>query len=94
MLWGAQVQSTMGTTALEDVARAAAGSPWLIFQLYVLASREFTRGLVQRATLHAYEVGLGLKLRHTPAHISAVYTGPSASPCKAWSSVRPCMPLT
>ena len=49
MRCGAQVQSTMGTTALEDVARAAAGSPWLIFQLYVLASREFTRGLVQRA---------------------------------------------
>ena len=49
VLCGAQVQSTMGTVGLEDVARAAAGSPWLVFQLYVLSSRDFTRGLVQRA---------------------------------------------
>lgn len=46
-----QVQSTMGTVCLEDVAAAGkgAGAPLLIFQLYVFADRELTRSLVQRA---------------------------------------------
>ena len=48
---GLQVQSTMGTVSLENVAAAGkgAGTPLLIFQLYVLSDRELTRSLVQRA---------------------------------------------
>jgi len=44
------VQSTLGSTVLEDVGAAArdAGQPWW-FQLYVQRDRDFTRTLVRRA---------------------------------------------
>lgn len=44
----AMIVSSFATTKIEDVARAAAGSP-LWFQLYVQPDRGFTRALVQRA---------------------------------------------
>ena len=42
-----QVVSTMGTTALEEVAAAAADPSQHMFQLYVIKDRDFTRQLVQ-----------------------------------------------
>jgi 4-hydroxymandelate oxidase len=42
------VVSSFATTAVEDVARAAEGSP-LWFQLYAMPDRAFTRDLVERA---------------------------------------------
>lgn len=42
------VQSSLGTTALAEVAAAAASQPWW-FQLYIQRDRGFTRDLVQAA---------------------------------------------
>lgn len=42
-----QVQSTMGTIKLQDVIKAGKGAPLMMFQLYVLADREFTKNLIQ-----------------------------------------------
>lgn len=46
-------QSTMSTTALEDIARAVDGRLW--FQLYVLRDRAFTLSLVDRAKAAGFE---------------------------------------
>ena len=50
-LLAGQVQSTMGTAPLADVREAgrAAGSPLMLYQLYVFKDREFTRQMVQSA---------------------------------------------
>lgn len=42
------VQSSLGTTPLAEVARAARGQPWW-FQLYIQRDRGFTRALVESA---------------------------------------------
>ena len=41
-----QIQSTMGTVKLADVARAAEGAPLMMFQLYVIKDRDFCRKLI------------------------------------------------
>ena len=41
-----QVQSTMGTVKLAEVAEAAAGAPLMMFQLYVIKDRTFCRNLI------------------------------------------------
>ncbi len=46
------VLSTLSTTSIEDVAKAAPGPKW--FQLYVHKDREFTRSLVARADVAGY----------------------------------------
>jgi 4-hydroxymandelate oxidase len=47
------VVSTVATTSLEDVARAAAGTP-LWFQFYLLRDREMTADLLRRAAAAGY----------------------------------------
>lgn len=49
--WHPQGVSTMGTTTLEDVAAASDDPGTLMFQLYVLRDREFTRDVVQVSCL-------------------------------------------
>lgn len=50
-LLAGQVQSTMGTVPLADVREAgrAAGSPLMLYQLYVFKDRDFTRQMVKSA---------------------------------------------
>lgn len=48
------VQSTMGTVGLRDVYQAGRGAPLMLFQLYVLKDRDFTRDLIQDAERAGY----------------------------------------
>lgn len=41
-----QIQSTMGTVKLAEVAKAAQGAPLMMFQLYVIKDRDFCRRLI------------------------------------------------
>lgn len=49
------VQSTMGTVKLAEVAKAAAGAPLLMFQLYVIKDRDFCRKLILDAERAGYK---------------------------------------
>lgn len=48
------VQSTMGTIKLQEVIKAGRDAPLMMFQLYVLADREFTQNLIQDAEKVGY----------------------------------------
>ena len=52
-----QVQSTMGTVHMDNVAKAGRDAPLLMFQLYVIKERDYTQKLIEGSSLY---------MRYTP----------------------------